>query len=1017
MAMPLSQDYNEAVQNPSTSFGDPELRGGHAVIDALGLPMPRSGNFADVYEFVGASGAKWALKCFTREVPGLQDRYSEISKHLVRAKLPFTVDFEWLARGIRIRGQFYPILKMKWVDGFLLNEFVRNNLDKPTVLEGLGQIWMRMGKRLREADMAHADLQHGNVILVPGSKASSLAVKLIDYDGMWLPALANTKSGELGHPNYQHPQRLQRGTYTCDVDRLPLLAIACALRSLVVGGKSLWDRYDNGDNMLFTEADLKAPEKSALFKELHGLPDPQARKLAQELQKGLQQNLEDVPAIDELLPETKPVSVLTPSRTTTAVKPSVTPVKTTSAFDFGESENMRSRKRGGVRALAMLVGCGVITTLLAIASVVTLFWVYPRGPWNKPEEIPFAKGDDKTPKKGDNPETKDQKIAEKEQKAKLENLVTTASGLNYRNSNVGNGVQAKVGDFVTIHYTVSHNGAEKFSTYPLKFPQTFQLGDGQLPKGVDEGVVGMNEGGKRKLIVPPELGFGDKGSPDGLIPPNAEVHFEIELLKVPVVLTTISGLKILDQKVGTGNEAQADDTVTVHYTGTLKDGKKFDSSVDRNAPFSFKLGKRTVIKGWDEGVAGMKEGGRRKLIVPPELAYGDAGFLTIPPRAELHFEIELLKVVPVPKSSDEPAPPVKPIDLTDKENQASWAGELIQGDSPYKGRKHKLFLFHMEAGKTYQVDMKAIDKNKCDPLLYLEDPDRVLLAEDDDGGGFPDARIIWKVTKTGKHRIIATHFADKLGQFTLTIRQTGSDVPSEEKKGVNKKNFTNSSGMKFAWIPAGTFMMGSPKGEKQRRPDEIQHKVTLTKGFYMGVYTVTQEQWQEIMGNNPSRFMGEKNLPVENVYWDDCQEFCQKLRQRDKKPYRLPTEAEWEYACRAGTITSFHFGETISTDQVNYWVNPNPGKTRPVGSFPANAFGLHDMHGNVWQWCQDRYGDYAEKGAVDPPGPNMGEDRVIRGGSCSHSSNQARSANRDKFHLQPGRGLASAGFRVCFFSD
>ena len=112
--------------------------------------------------------------------------------------------------------------------------------------------------------------------------------------------------------------------------------------------------------------------------------------------------------------------------------------------------------------------------------------------------------------------------------------------------------------------------------------------------------------------------------------------------------------------------------------------------------------------------------------------------------------------------------------------------------------------------------------------------------------------------------------------------------------------------------------MGSPKEEIGRGENETQHKVTLTKGFYMGVYTVTQEQWQEVMGNNPSHFKGEKNLPVETVSWDDCQEFIKKLREKDKKPYRLPTEAEWEYACRAGTTTPFHFGETISTDQANY---------------------------------------------------------------------------------------------------
>src|SRR5450755_3768123 len=124
--------------------------------------------------------------------------------------------------------------------------------------------------------------------------------------------------------------------------------------------------------------------------------------------------------------------------------------------------------------------------------------------------------------------------------------------------------------------------------------------------------------------------------------------------------------------------------------------------------------------------------------------------------------------------------------------------------------------------------------------------------------------------------------------------------------------------MKFAWIKPGNFIMGSPANEAGRDIGETQHKVTLTKGFYMGVYAVTQEQWKEVMGNNPSHFKGEKNLPVEQVSWNECQEFTKKLREKDKKLYRFPSEAEWEYSCRAGTTTPFHFGKTISTDQANY---------------------------------------------------------------------------------------------------
>lgn len=139
---------------------------------------------------------------------------------------------------------------------------------------------------------------------------------------------------------------------------------------------------------------------------------------------------------------------------------------------------------------------------------------------------------------------------------------------------------------------------------------------------------------------------------------------------------------------------------------------------------------------------------------------------------------------------------------------------------------------------------------------------------------------------------------------------------AQEKKDP-PRTFTNGIGMKFVWIAPGSFVMGSPDEEKHRRVVETRHKVTLTKGFYMGTCLVTQEQWQDVMGNNPSHFTGEKNLPVDTVSWDDCQAFIKKLQEKenDGRVYRLPTEAEWEYACRAGTAGAFHFGDTISTDR------------------------------------------------------------------------------------------------------
>jgi uncharacterized protein (TIGR02996 family) len=208
--------------------------------------------------------------------------------------------------------------------------------------------------------------------------------------------------------------------------------------------------------------------------------------------------------------------------------------------------------------------------------------------------------------------------------------------------------------------------------------------------------------------------------------------------------------------------------------------------------------------------------------------------------------------------------------------------------------------------------------------------------------------------------------------------------------------------MVFAWLPPGTFRMGNPPNEEWHRDEETQHQVTLTKGFWMGVYPVTQAQWQAVTGNNPGHFKGD-DRPVENVSWEDCQAFCEQLSKRDGTRHQSPTESQWEYACRAGTTTPFYFGRTISTDQANYNGNHTYGKgkkgvyrqqTTPVRSFPPNAWGLFDMHGNVYEWCQDWYGPYPNGDLKDPKGENSGEARVLRGGSWFNGPAVCRAACR-----------------------
>jgi formylglycine-generating enzyme required for sulfatase activity len=237
--------------------------------------------------------------------------------------------------------------------------------------------------------------------------------------------------------------------------------------------------------------------------------------------------------------------------------------------------------------------------------------------------------------------------------------------------------------------------------------------------------------------------------------------------------------------------------------------------------------------------------------------------------------------------------------------------------------------------------------------------------------------------------------------------------------------------LEMVLIPGGSFVMGAPEGELESTDDERpQHTVVMAQ-FFMGKYPVTQAQWKAVaampqidreLEPDPSQFKGD-NRPVELVSWHDAVEFCARLSAVTKRSYRLPSEAEWEYACRSGTTTPFHFGETISSDYANYaassaYGNGSKGKDRhettPVGSFNvANRFGLYDMHGNVWEWCADHWHDNYEGAPIDGSAWVKGgnsDRRVLRGGSWVNVPEHCRSAFRDG--SGPGRDLDNGGFRV-----
>ena len=346
-----------------------------------------------------------------------------------------------------------------------------------------------------------------------------------------------------------------------------------------------------------------------------------------------------------------------------------------------------------------------------------------------------------------------------------------------------------------------------------------------------------------------------------------------------------------------------------------------------------------------------------------------------------------------------------------------------------KGQRPELFSYSINIPKAGKYELTAhVCTVTVDRQALLRVNRRTLLDVD-----IPYTKADWMDTepveldlKEGRNRIGYTHYAPNKGvsikHFTLKpvkmlVATSGLSASSG---GAGQKEIANTIGAKMALIGPGSFIMGSTTGPGEERP---AHRVKLTKGFYMGVTEVTQKQWESVMPDNRSRYKGD-DRPVTNVTLEDCVEFCKLLTQKERAQgklpegaeYRLPTEAEWEYACRAGAKTKYGFGDS-ETDLGEYaWYSVNSGRTQPVGTKKPNAWGLFDMHGNVWEWCSDWDGSYSAGETEDPTGAPAGASyhkRVFRGGSWGSTAAYCRSAARNACQNNPHYyRLSGLGFRL-----
>ncbi len=293
MNWPTHSDYQDAIQNPSICFQEPELKFGEPRLDMLGLPRVMSGNFASVYE-LKCGDKRWAIRCFVRQVPGQQGRYARLSQYLQNVTLPYLVRFDYMLKGILVRGEWYPIVKMQWVDGLPLNTWIEENLKDSQALLKLAGDWRTMMKDLVASKLAHGDLQHGNVMVTPDNK-----LRLVDYDGMFAPVFGRGRAPELGHANFQHPRRTSE-FYQEELDNFSALVIYSSLRALATD-PDLWTHHYTMDNLVLSACDFKNPRNSLVFGRFKQNSDPAVVALGQLIEKCCLSPVQNVPDFNQAM--------------------------------------------------------------------------------------------------------------------------------------------------------------------------------------------------------------------------------------------------------------------------------------------------------------------------------------------------------------------------------------------------------------------------------------------------------------------------------------------------------------------------------------------------------------------------------------------------------------------------------------------------------------------------------------------------------------------------------------------
>lgn len=925
MSRPERAKYQDAIQNVKSCFCDYELKEGYPDEDSLGLPKASSGNFGVVFQIKSLNNnLNYAVKCFTRDYPEQEKRYDIISKYLKQTNISYTTGFDFLKQGIKVEGNWYPIVKMDWITGDPLNTYIKKNLLKPIVLKNLSNHFLQLMSELEQQKIAHGDLQHGNIIITNDK------IKLIDYDGMYVPGLDGLKSYELGHRNYQHPKRTEKD-FGLHLDNFSGWIIYISLLALQIDN-TLWNRFGgetHDEHLLFEKKDFDNSASSELIKVLETHSDIRVQLIISFLKSILASELKQICRINEnqieklilnkisidsstwledyIKPKNmgiftkdlpKPQSVISDNLMPNWLEDYIDNIEQlpNNDVDYKESSpivniNISINKDNPTLFKRIMLCSIFIFSTLAIINYTSLYLTAPITIIEFLVCIIYYR-------------YRFQSLPEVLEKNKilleLNNLQKEIKILNNTINNLNKEkklISIKENQYIKNIEVEQKNYIEKEKNcinkieYELK--NTSSILNSKIAKTKQD---------EHSAII------------------HALKNYQIQFLNSQLSSYRISSASIS----GIGTELKS--RLQSHGIWTAAD--ILDVSIYDSASIKTPRG---IIKVYGIGPNKALALLSWKKNLEANIRYN------IPSSLPSHEELNI-------KSAYEAQTKIlySQLDNATKDYEQKKKNTI----SEYQQKQQELVKKITDIKNEFTKENYNIENNRKDYEKQVKEKQNELKKVEIKMSYYKSINFINYFKQLIYFRDNNISQSQLIKPSIITQSST-----SQPQNAINTAQQVTIPNQLVINQPQKT-IQGTQKTQQIPNMVYINTGISFLGNFYIGKYPVTNKEYCKY---KPSHKNPGDDLPVVNVSWNDAVDYCKWLSQKTGKSYRLPTEEEWEYAYGAGSKANYYWGDIMDSSYC-WHIGNSGGKVHPVGQKTPNKYGLYDMSGNVWEWCSDYFG-------------------------------------------------------------